>query len=131
MRRSTPLYVPLLLAAGLVTACASAPPPVPGDALSTAEYAINQASQTIEDDSQSLPLYQAQQKLERARQLIQTTQNPQADYVRARRLAQQATVDARLAQAQSQNEKTQAQLANQRESLQTLRDELERQEGNQ
>ncbi len=113
----------------MLGACASAPPPPPGDALSEAAYAIEQAKQAVSDESRSLPLYEAQKKLQRARELADSEDDLPENYAESRRLAERATLDARLAEAGARREKAENQRAEMRESLEVLRRELEIEEG--
>lgn len=129
MRSTTPVrFFILLSAAVLLSACASAPPEMPEDALSKAQYAITQANQTVGQTgqaSQSVPLYEAEKRLGQARSLITNPNATKEDYLRARRLAEEATLDAHLAQAQAEAQQAQAQKANLQESLETLHEEMQ------
>lgn len=121
------LVSPLALAI-LLTACASAPLQKPDQAISKAQYAIEQAQQVVTDSAQSLPLYRAQQKLDRARALVRTEDPTREAYSEARRLAEQAAIDARLAEVQAEARQAQAQTEKLEQSLLTLQQELEREE---
>lgn len=128
MHSTTPVrYGMLLSAAVLLSACASAPPEKPDDALSKAQYAITQAEQTVGRESQSVPLYEAKQRLDKARRLATEPKS----YLEARRLAEEATLDARLAQTQAEAKQAQAQKADLQESLETLREEIQQGGGGQ
>lgn len=124
--RSTPpvRFLMLLSAAALLSACASAPLNRPDDALSKAQYAITQADQTVGQNTQSVPLYEAKKRLGLARSLVANPNASEEDYIRARRLAEEATLDARLAQAQAQTQQAQSQKADLQKSMETLREEL-------
>lgn len=129
MRSTTRLCFSLLLAcAALLSACATTPAEKPNDALSKAEYAIEQAQRKVGQDTQSVPLYQAEKRLGQARNLVAKPDADEADYLKARRLAEEATLDARLAQAQTDAQQAQAQKADLQKSLETLREELHGQE---
>jgi len=81
---------------GAVGGCASVPPPT--DAVSEAEQAIERAEQAQAREFAAFELAQAGRKLEHAKEL--STSESNKDKTRARRLAKQATVDARLAEEQ-------------------------------
>lgn len=111
-----------LAASALLQGCASTPATVPDDSLSQAEYAISQARQAVDRPSQSLPLYQAEQKLARAKALLADADEEQQQIVR--RLARQATLDARLAQAQAEAHQAQQRTETLRRSVSTLEEEI-------
>ncbi|MGH8659285.1 MAG: DUF4398 domain-containing protein [Gammaproteobacteria bacterium] len=78
--------------AALLVGCASGPPPT--DALSTAEVAINRATEAQAASYAPRELQPALEKLELAKRSIAAEH-----YEEAQRLAEQAWVDARLAEA--------------------------------
>ncbi len=122
MHSTTPMRrCMVLVTAALLSACTSVPPEKPDDALSKAQYAINQAEQVVGRESQSVPLYEAKQRLEKARSLTSEPKN----YLKARRLAEEATLDARLAQSQAEAREAQARKTDLQESLETLREEIQ------
>ena len=121
------LVSPLTLAV-LITACASAPLQKPDQAISTAQYAIQQAQQSVPQGAQSLPLYRAQQKLDRARALVETEDPTREGYTEARRLAEQAAIDARLAEVQAEAQQARTQTEKLEQSVLTLQQELNREE---
>lgn len=127
----TPKMLSPLLLAGLLAAagCASTPPPKPEDALSRAEYAIAQATRAVDEPGQSVPLYEAEQKLQRARSLVAAENRSGADVTRARRLAEEAVLDANLAEAQAARGAAERRIAELEESLATLREEIDRATG--
>ena len=110
-------------AAALLHGCASGPPAQPDDSLSQAEYAISQARQAVDRPSQSLPLYQAEQKLGRAKALAPSAEDEEQQQV-VRWLAQQATLDARYAQAREEAEQARERTETLRRSVQTLQEEM-------
>lgn len=112
-----------LAAPALLQGCASTPASAPDDSLSQAEYAISQARQSVDRPSQSLPLYQAEQKLARAKALS-TTEADEEQQAVVRRLARQATLDARLAQAQAEARQARERTETLRRSVSTLEDEI-------
>lgn len=129
MRSTTPIRFFLLLSsAALLSACASAPPEKPEEALSTAQYAITQANREVGEDTQSVPLYEAEKKLGQARALMGKPDATAEDYLKARRLAEEATLDARLAQARADARQAQEQQAELEETLETLRKEIQGEE---
>ncbi len=121
-------WLPGLALAVLLTACASAPTNKPDDALTKAEYAVAQAQQSNAGDNAPKLLYNANQKLDQAKQLAREEDPSEEDYDKARRLAEEATVDAQLAQARSEAVQAQAQTQQVQESIDTLRQELNRKE---
>lgn len=125
MRSMTPVRFGMLLtAAVLLSACVSVPPDKPDKALTKAQYAITQAEQAV-GQRQSVALYEARKRLEKARGLVANTETPEKHYLEARRLAEEATLDARLAQARAEAREAQAQKADLQESLETLREEIQ------
>lgn len=85
----------LLAAAG----CATVPPEPPRVPLSEATEAISRAEQQEAAEFASLEMQMATDKLEQARTIVATDSEPQFD--RARRLAEQAQLDARVAEARA------------------------------
>lgn len=107
--------VAAVVVAGL-TACASTSPP--REELAAADLAVRDADEAEAGTHAPAPLRRARDKLEEARAAMQTE-----DYVRARRLAEQALVDAQLAQAQARSAIAQNQVSEMRESIDDLRRE--------
>ncbi len=106
----------------VLAGCASPPPPESGRALSEANYAIEEAARSVDRPSQSLPLYRAQGKLEKARQINAAEE----DDPMARWLAEQASLDARFTQAQTRAERAHEDMREMQRSFEDLRDELAR-----
>jgi hypothetical protein len=104
-------------AALMLGSCASIPPPLAEIARSDA--AISAAQQANATDYAPLELGSAQQKLKHARAAMAAE-----DYITARRLAEQAEVEAQLAQAKSQSATAQQSLQQVRESIRVLREQL-------
>ena len=110
----------VLAGTALLTACASVPPP-------TEQMAVSRAAVT---DAQGAGAYEfapvemrtANEKLTRA-----TAAMNQKDYVTARRLAEQAEADARLAAATANSAKAQRALDEVQASIRTLQNEITRQ----
>ena len=90
-----PLILPIALA---LAACVSAPPPA--TELASARAAIEQA-EPFASHYAPAELAAAQKKLERAEQAL-----ARDDRVQARRLAEEAEVDARFAWAMAENERS-------------------------
>jgi Domain of unknown function (DUF4398) len=86
----------VLLLLSAITACTSAPAPI--DALAAADLAVRKAEVTAATDA-GLELRQARAKLDAAALAMQADQ-PEA----ARRLAEQALVDAQVAEARARAE---------------------------
>jgi hypothetical protein len=111
----------MLIGAIGVGACGSIPPP--RAELSAAEVAVQGAVEA--DAAQYAPthLTLAQDKLTRARAAMDAR-----EFVAARRLAEQAEVDAQLAEATARSALAQAHAAELRETIRLLREEIERQQ---
>lgn len=106
------------VSAFLLAACASMPPPVAE--LAAARTAVSQAKPAgVRHAPQQLRA--AQDKLERAQ-----TAMANEEYERARRLAEQAEVDARLAWSMAEAEQAREALAEVQQATQTLKQELQR-----
>src|SRR5712671_3508352 len=105
----------LLFSLPVLVSCTTTPPPV--DQLAAARASAGQA-QAAEADA-PLELAQAQTKLARAEDAMQ-----RGDYEEARRLAEQAEVDAKLASVLAQDVRAQRDAAEVDRSIDALRDEL-------
>lgn len=113
-----------LLGVSMVTAstlglngCASGPPP--RQEMAVADFAVNEAEEAEASRYAPVDLRSARNKLGAAERAM-----AEGDYVEARRLAEQALVDAQLAEAKA---RTATQLRNVealRQSVETLRNEL-------
>ena len=121
----TPLAFPSRFAAAgtllLLAACASAP--VPTEQMAVGRKAVERASGTP-DVVQWAPT-----ELDRARSKIQQAEIALRDkrYDDARRLADEAEADARYAEARAESAKNQRAVAEVREALRGLREEIARQ----
>jgi hypothetical protein len=104
----------VLLAAG----CASTPPPT--EQLAAARAMVTQAQPLAVTDAPE-ELHIAQVKLASAETALQ-----RGDYAAARRLAEQAEMDARLAWTTAENARAQRAAAEVDEGVKALRDELQR-----
>ena len=100
-------------------ACAS--DPAPEAELGAAELAVDQAEQANAPAQASGPYQLARDKLERARDAMEDGEN-----LEARRLAEQALVDAQLAEAQARSEVAQSNAEELRTSIETLQEEITR-----
>lgn len=117
-------WLPGIMAIGLLSACASTPLVEPADEMSTARYAIDEAQQNGAAEHAQLQLYKAQQKFEKAESLINQEEPAEGDYAKAQRLAEKATLDAQYALAKTQAERAQDEAADVRESINTLRQQI-------
>jgi Domain of unknown function (DUF4398) len=97
--------------------CASGPPPDPQ--LAAADVAVKQASDAGAPARAAGPYALASDKLERARQAAAA-----GDNVEARRLAEEALVDAQLAEAQARSDVARANAAELRATVESLREEV-------
>jgi hypothetical protein len=112
----------IVVGAGLVVglaACAS--DPAPEAELAAAEVAVDQAGQANAPAQAPGPYELARDKLERARDAMEDGEN-----LEARRLAEQALVDAQLAEAEARSEVARQNAAELRASIETLQDEITR-----
>ena len=124
MRSTTPVSLTVLLSSAvLLSACASVSQP-PTAALAQAKYAIALASQTVGQNSQSPHLDEAKTRYEHAQKLVAKPKATEEDYTQAGRLAEEATLDARLAQAQAQAQQTEAQKTELQKSYEKMHHEL-------
>lgn len=110
-----------IMIAGVAGLAACASEPAPEAELGAAQVAVSQAEQANAPARASGPYQLARDKLERARDAREDGEN-----VEARRLAEQALVDAQLAEAQARSEVARQNAAELRASIETLQDELAR-----
>lgn len=111
-----------LLAALALGACNSVPPPE--QQLAAADVAVRNAEEAPAAAHAPAPLRRAQDKLEQARAAMQ-----EEEYVLARRLAEQAEVDAELAAAEARAELGRQNVEELRKSIEALRREAEQSAG--
>ena len=113
-------WLPALAAAVLVllSACASTPPP--SEELAVGRAAVERATGVASADA-PVALASAREKLDRANLAYANK-----DYPLARQLAGQAEADASLAEAQSRAMRSDRALAEVREGIRQLRDEVSR-----
>lgn len=103
----------------LLAACSSVPPPT--EQLAVSRAAIESAQTAGAPEFAAADLAQARSKFERAQAAMRDE-----DYLRARRLAEEAAVDAQLAQARAGSVRAQTAAAQVDQSIRALRSELER-----
>jgi hypothetical protein len=103
----------------LLAGCASTPPPTEQLAAGTAAYETARGVGAQQFAPSEFAM--AQQKIEQAQLAMKD-----GEHERARRLAEQAEADARLASAMTASARSQAAMAEIQQSLQTLQDELRR-----
>ena len=112
----------IVIGAGVVVglaACAS--DSAPEAELAAAEVAVDEAEEANAPAQASGPYELARDKLERARDAMEDGEN-----LEARRLAEQALVDAQLAEAEARSEVARQNAAELRTSVETLQDEIAR-----
>jgi non-homologous end joining protein Ku len=119
-RTSLGQWVGVLLICGALglAGCAGKPPT---ETLSQAELAVQQASKATASQYAPLELQLASEQLDNAKKAMDDE-----EYDDARRLADQALVNAQLAEAKAGAEKTRQAAAELRKSIETLRAELQR-----
>ncbi|MBC7954598.1 MAG: DUF4398 domain-containing protein [Cytophagales bacterium] len=106
------------LAVALLAACASKPPP--NEELAVGRAAVERATGPAAADAPAT-LASAREKLDRANAAY-----AKKDYELARQLASEATADATLAEAQARSVRSEKALAEVREGIRQLRDEMNR-----
>lgn len=122
--RASPLCAAAAIAGFLaLSACATAPQP-PTQALQAAESAIESAEQDRVADYASAELRQAREKLSAARTEVRNEQ-----MVKARYLAEESRVHAELAAAQAEEIKAKAVNDEMQNSIDTLKQEMNRSSG--
>ena len=120
------LYKKILISViglGLVAACGTTNPP--SQQLTETQMVIQQAEQLGAEDYAPLEIRNAKIKLGLAREAVEAK-----EYEKAIRLAEQARVDAELAQAKAQSGKAEKEVAELRESIRVLKAEIERNRNN-
>ena len=109
----------LLLATALV-ACASVPPPV--EQMAVSKSAVDRASSSPNAvEAAPVELQKAREKLDRAQRAM-----TEKDYVLARRMAEQAEVDARVAESRASSARGERALKEVQESSRALQEEINR-----
>lgn len=121
-RRQIEPYVAigLLLASGIISSsCSSVQPP--REQLATAELAVRRAQDSKAPQYAPLELRTAMEKADKAKQAMRVE-----NYVLARRFAEQALVDAQLAESKAQSTEARQTASQLREGIEALRREAER-----
>lgn len=114
------MIVPALVGGMVLTAgCASTPPP--NEQLAVSKAAVENAGGADTLEFAPVELKSARDKLAEAERAMRNK-----DYPRARRLAAEAEVDARLAQSKANAAKADRAVAEAQESIRVLREELQR-----
>jgi hypothetical protein len=113
-------FIILIVSAGIATAKDVAP----FEKITTVQKAIDAARESNAIINAPLELKLAEDKLEKAKSAIN-----EEEFEMARRLADEALIDAKLAEAKSRAEKAKNLDQEMRNSIYTLRHELERSEG--
>ena len=119
MRSSTTLAVILALAIITLSGCASTGD-LPREQMAVARAAVDRAAGPTGADA-PIEVSQAREKLERANAAV-----ARKDYDDARRLAEQAEVDANFAEAKSHSIRSDRALREVREGIRQLREEIAR-----
>lgn len=111
----------VVFALSLAVGCASSKPPAPS--MDDPRTAVRQAEQAGAREYAPLELRAATKKMEEAEAAVEA-----GDTRKARLLVEKAEVDAQLAQAKALSAKSEAAVEELRETIQTLRDEIQRNE---
>jgi hypothetical protein len=111
--------IPFVLAILGVTGCSTVAPPK--DRMAAAELALQEANKSKAPQYAPLELRMAADKLDEAKRAMN-----KEEYILARRLAEEALVDAQLAEAKAASEDARRAASDLRQSLETLRREAER-----
>ena len=117
------LVIGLFVAMGIMLMVGCAAKVAPVENITSAEMAIKAAESSNAGVNAPLELKLATEKLNKAKAAIQ-----KEEFEEARRLADEALFDAKLAEAKSQSEKAKKVTQELRDSIQTLRQEIERSE---
>ncbi len=104
----------------LIIGCSTGKKP-PTEKIANAELAISRAQDNNAREFAAVELRQAQDNLEQAKQAVQ-----EEEFDKAARLAEQALMDASLAETKAESEKASKAAAEMRESIDTLKQEVER-----
>lgn len=109
-------------AAVFIAGCANTPPnPAPTEQMAVSKAALSNAVSAGGNEFAPLPLKSAMEKMNGAEKAL-----AEKDYVRARQLAEQAQVDAQLAEAMARSAKAQKAADALQEDSRVLRQELDR-----
>jgi hypothetical protein len=110
----------------LMTGCASAPPPT--EQIAVSESAVNDAVSAGSTETAPVETKAAHDKLGRAKQLLAAKDDKA--YVTARSLAEEAEVDAKLAETKARSAKAQGAVNAIQDDIRMLNEEIERQQKN-
>lgn len=110
----------LFSAIALIASCGTAKKP-PTEKISNAELAISRAQDNNARDFAAIELRKAEDNLEQAKQAVE-----EEEYDKAARLAEQAFMDASLAETKAESEKASKAAEEMHESVETLKQEIER-----
>lgn len=113
------IAVPFILTMLGIAGCSTVGPPK--DSVAAADLAVREASKSKAPQYSPLELRRATDKLDEAKRAMD-----KKEYIRARRLADEALVDAQLAEAKAASEDARRDASDVRQSLETLRREAER-----
>ena len=117
--RTAPLAMALAAGMAVLGGCASTPAPV--EQLAVAEAALQRANTTSTSESSAVELKVATNKLAAARQAMAAK-----DYELAGRLAEQATVDAQVAELRSQSARSRQAAQESKDASRALSEEINR-----
>ncbi|MBF0468766.1 MAG: DUF4398 domain-containing protein [Desulfamplus sp.] len=114
------MVIVLFFSSAFITGCASKGVP-PLKNISDAEMAIKEAKESSATVNAPLDVRIAEEKLQKARETAK-----REDYISAQRLADEALMDAKIAQVKSQTKKVKNMEQELRESIETLQNEVDR-----
>jgi hypothetical protein len=117
------LILSIFVAMGIMLMVGCAAKVVPVENISSAEMAIKEAESSNAGVNAPLELKLATEKLSQAKAAMQ-----KEEFEEGRRLADESLLDAKLAEAKSRSEKAKKATQELRDSIQTLRQEIERSE---
>jgi hypothetical protein len=112
-------YNPIFIATTFCVACSSVPPPT--EQLAVAQTTVESAASSGAAEYSPVEMKFAQDKLTAARTAVE-----KEEYETARRLAEQAQLDAKLAETKARASKAQQAVQQTHQGLQTLQNELNR-----
>ncbi|MGM0570538.1 DUF4398 domain-containing protein [Marinobacter sp.] len=115
--------LPLLVSGALLTGCATDPGQKPDDQLASAQSALQSAANAGGEDVEPSMVASAREKVATAESMM-----TEERYAEARRLLEQAEVDARLAEARAETQQVRDELGDVRASIDSLRRNLENQD---
>lgn len=114
--------LPFLLSGIVIAGCATDPGPKPESELEAARSAVEAADKAGAQDVEPAMLTAAKSKLDSARTLIEAQR-----YAEARRVLEQAEVDAHLAEARAKTQEVRNELGDVKASIDSLRRNLDTQ----